>query len=231
MNANIHKKIITVVVFLFTLFTACKDKDNPVKIKDVNDEIGVVIVDKSVLRIDPLIYSAVISYMSKGETALVLGESGEKMRLGKNDEYWYYVRFSGGDTGWMYGGNLKIFPAGKKNAIQRYISDIWSVEYEKFRRRIVGTWESVEKEGSLRQSLDLFEDSKYQSSRAESKTIEGEYGINFNKREIIFKSGTYFGDKIIFYQLSNGSFLKRSIDDPGIKFIKVSSKNTKSDEK
>jgi hypothetical protein len=220
-----------IILFLFVI-PACKDRDNAQKITKGYNKIGIVIIDKTVLRIDPMLYSSVIGYINKGEIALIVNKSKEKLRVGNNENYWYYVRFSGGFIGWIYGSNLKIFPANNIREIEKYLSDLWVIELDKFRKKILGTWGSVETEGSSNQSLEIFDDGKYKSYRADSNTIEGEYSINFKGKEIIFKNGTYFGNKITFFSLSNGNFLKKSAIDTGIKFIKISSKiNSEEDEK
>ena len=226
MKSNKYYKIIICIILLSFLITVCKDDDSSVQIKKDINKVGIVIVDKSVLRIDPLLYSAVVGFRSKGEIAFVLSESREKIKVGKDEECRYYVRFSGGYTGWIYGSNLKIFPANRMIEIEKYLSKMWAIEYEKIRKKITGIWESVEKEGVSKQSLELFEDGKYKSFRDESKVIEGGYTINFKSREIVFKNGTFFGNKITFFQLSDGNFLKKSADDNGIKFIKISSRNS-----
>lgn len=224
---NIEKLInsITIIILLFLLiFAACNNKDDDDQKAIVDKTIGIVIIDKAILRIDPMLYSSVISYRNKGEIALILGKSKEKLRLGNEEFYWYYVRFSGEFTGWIYGGNLKIFPADKNREIEKYLSGIRAIELRKFRKKITGTWGSADNVGSVKQRLELFEDGKYRSYRSESNTIEGEYSINFKEREIIFKNGTYFGNKIIYFPLSSGNYLKKSANDSGIKFIKISSK-------
>jgi len=218
-----NRVIYFIILFIF-IIPACKDIDNEQHFDKGYNKIGIVIIDKTVLRIDPMLYSSVIGYINKGEIAFILNKSKEKMRLLNDEEYWYYVRFSGGLIGWIYGNNLKIFPADKMHEIEKYLSGLWVAEHKKFRKKITGTWESIEPEGSSNQSLEIFEDGNYKSYRAESNTIEGEYSINFKEREIIFKKGTYFGNKIMFFPLSNGNFLKKSANDTGIKFKKISSK-------
>jgi hypothetical protein len=227
---KLNNRAIIIFLLSLSLITSCKDNAKQSG-KDYN-KIGIVIVDKTILRIDPMIYSSVIAYINKGEIALILNKSKEKMKLGNDENYWYYIRFSGGSTGWIFGNNLKIFSADKIREIEIYLSDLWSIELEKLRRRITGTWESVQTEGSSGQTLEITNDGQYKSYRAESNIIEGEYSINFKEREIIFKNGTYFGNKITFFMSSSGSFLKKSINDSGIKFIKSLSKvNNAEDEK
>jgi hypothetical protein len=231
---KIKKTNIRATFFILTcllIITACKDKAKQLN-KEQNNKIGIVIIDKTILRIDPMLYSSVVGFINKGEIALMLNKSKEKLKLGNADDFWYYVRFPGGATGWIYGSNLKIFPADKTIEIERYLSDLWSIELEKFRRRITGIWESVQTEGSSDQSLEIFNDGQYKSYRAESNIIEGEYSINFKEREIIFKNGAYFGNKITFFMSSSGNFLKKAANDSGIKFIKSSAKiNNAEDEK
>ncbi len=221
-------------IFFFLLYipltAACKD-DAKQSGKEQNIKIGIVITDKTILRTDPMLYSSVIGFINKGEIALILNKSVEKMKVGKTEDFWYYVRFSGASTGWIYGSNLKIFPADSKREIEKHLRDIWNNELEKFRKRIAGTWESAAAEGSPGQSLEISDDGKYKSFRTGSKSIEGEYSLNFKEREIIFKNGTNFGNKIIFFTSSGGNYLKRSSNDPGIKFIKSSLKIKSAEEK
>jgi hypothetical protein len=226
------RTIIFITMFLI-LFPVASCRDNPKQSgKDQSNKIGIVIIDKTILRIDPMLYSSVIGFINKGEIALVINKSKEKLKVGNAQDFWYKVRFPGGITGWIYGSNLKIFPADSSRDIERFLRDLWNIELEKFRKRLTGTWESVAVEGIPGQSLEITEDGRYNSYRDESKPIEGEYSLNFREREIFFKNGAYFGNKITFFISNSGNYLKKSANDPGIKFIKSSSKiNSAGDEK
>jgi hypothetical protein len=221
--SNIRAIIFFLLFFILIPIASCKDNAKQSG-KEQSNKIGIVIIDKTILRIDPMLYSSVIGFINKGEIALLLNKSKEKLKVGNSENFWYNVRFPGGITGWIYGSNLKIFPADNSREIEKFLRDLWNVELEKFRKRLAGTWESVAVEGVPGQSLEISDDGQYKSYHDESKAIEGEYSLNFREREIIFKNGTYFGNKITFFVSNSGNYLRKSANDAGIKFIKSSLK-------
>ena len=83
---------------------------------------GIVIVDNAALRVDPLIYSARISLLKKGDKLEIIDQSKGKSTIGKNRDYWYKVRQRRGLSGWIYGANLKLFSLGTGYSMDSYIA-------------------------------------------------------------------------------------------------------------
>ncbi|MFH0977285.1 MAG: SH3 domain-containing protein [Spirochaetota bacterium] len=221
-NRTIISLFITFCIFFSII--ACEGKKTSKHNNKTSDKIGIVFVDKTIMRVDPIIYSSVITYLNKGEILLIISKSDVKEKISNNEDYWYNVRFSRGLTGWVYGANIKIFSADKIYEIKRYLTQFWAEESLNFRKKIAGKWGSFDNGESPYQSLYIFDDGKYKSYRAESAPIEGEYVVNYKEAEIIFKNGTFFGNKITCYVNGNRFVLKRSVKDKGIKFKKISSK-------
>jgi hypothetical protein len=209
---------------------ACSKSDNTEKIVNKNnvkksDNIGVVIIDRAVLRVDPMLYSSVVSYINKGEKIEVTNRSRKKTWIGNVHDYWYKINLSKGFSGWTFGTNLKIFPADKTRAINNFLAEFWEEEIKKFRRRLRGKWGIVEISGRFpNQYLIIYDNGKYASFSMDSAAIEGRYSVNFQNSEIVFNNGTYFGTRIDFAVRQNRLYLIKENKNSEIKFKKISSK-------
>lgn len=228
-NRNI---IILILLLIINVFITCKDETSTKQYsKDINI-VGITLIDKTIMRVDPFINSSVITYINKGEIVTILNKSPEKDRIGNSRNYWFNVSFSKGYLGWIYGTSLKLFPVNNKHEIESYLSDLWGKELIGFRKKIAGKWgPSVKENIAPEQSLEIFEDGKYKSYQTGLKIIEGEYNINFKAREINFSNGTFFGNNIKFLTSGNKYILAKGNKDSEMKLKKISSSSNKTGDK
>ena len=227
-NRNI---IIIILLLIIIVFITCKDETSTKQYnKDINN-IGITLMDKTIMRVDPFINSSVITYINKGEIVTILNKSPEKDRIGNSRNFWYNVSFSRGYLGWIYGTSLKLFPVNNKHEIESYLSDLWGKELIGFRKKIAGKWGPSAKESIVpEQSLEIFENGKYKSYQTGSKLIEGEYNINFKAKVINFSNGTFFGNNINFLTSRNKYILTKGNKENEMKLKRISSSSNKADD-
>jgi hypothetical protein len=231
----INKKIRTVRLYLILIasmliISACKqdgdigEKEPEPKTKSLG--IGIIIIDDTVLRLDPTIYSAVVSKIKKGSEVTILDKSSKKIWLGGSNSYWYKVRFSRGYTGWVYGNNIKIFDDDDKDQAEKFLSKFWKEEHKKFVTRIIGRWRTIRTNTQNPvQFVEILDDEKYKSYVMDGETAinvhEGDYKVNYADDEIIFPNGAFFGSKLIFMVRENILFLVKDKEDDSIKFQRI----------
>ncbi len=219
------ERIIKYLVLLLFIFAACKGNGNEDReFRKKSKEIGIVLVDKTAMRVDPLLNSSVVLYMNKGEQVIITDKSTLKTWVGNNEHYWYKVKFANGFSGWIYGMNLKIFPENDSAAVKKFLSKFWERELLKLTEKLSGKWISIKTEnGYPEQYLEINVDQKYISYPAEpgdAPKLEGKYSINYDESEITFLDNTNFGAKLNFTLKDNTYFLVREGSGKDIKFKK-----------
>jgi len=197
-NSNIIYIIISALL-LFSVLKCGQESTVQNKNEESTNEIGIIITENTVMRLDPIIYSAVVTYICKGEKVKILKKSTVKSWLGDISDYWYMVRYSKGFLGWIYGKNIKIFFENDAGKISKYLSRFWKKELIRTRSRIKGLWEIIKTGGSNPgQHLLIYDDGNYVSYLSENELIKGQYKINLKDGEILFSDGTFFGKKIMY---------------------------------
>lgn len=73
--------------------------------------------DAGILRTDPTTYGFEIGIVKKGESVKVLNRTDRKVRIGKSDDYWYFVKKENNLKGWVYGSALSRIPTGQTEEI------------------------------------------------------------------------------------------------------------------
>lgn len=185
---------------------------------------GVVINDNAAIRVDPLIYSSRISLLKKGDKLEIIDQSKGKSTIGKNRDYWYKVRQRRGLSGWIYGGNLKLFSVGTGYTMDSYVSSLKEKGADELRKNLAGKWWSVDSRGDFTSHcIEIFEDGKYKSYYKGGNEIEGEYDFNFRDDEIIFQNKTSFGRTSISY-IARGNIYYLELRGEGLqmRFKKIS---------
>ncbi len=180
----------------------CSDKDSFQNKK--GRAYGIVLNDNAALRIDPLIYASRVTLLKKGEKVEILDQSKEKSWIGKSCDYWYKVNLKKGLSGWIFGGNLKIFTGSQSSTIDNYLSNLREDEEKALKENLAGKWWSVDKHGDFtNHCVEIYTDGKYKSFARGGKEIEGEYTINFSDNEIVFLKNTSIGQNLKFVQRGN----------------------------
>ncbi len=206
-NLKYNSVLVLFIIIGLVFLTTCKkerlEEDEYVD----TDMIGVIIRDKSTLRLDPILYSSIVSHIRHGEEVKVLTRSREKSWIGNTSDYWYRILHKGKIVGWTYGANIKVFSGEDKDDIDDFLTGFWKREKWKMRKKLAGRWWSIDKyDNFTNQCLELYKEGTYKSYCVNCTPIEGDYKINFNDYEIIFLKGTYIGDRVN-YKLRGDSFI------------------------
>jgi hypothetical protein len=183
-----------------------------------------MIKDKSYIRLDPVLYSAVVAYTDIGEKVDITGQSAEKTWIGNTSDYWYKIKISGGLTGWTYGSNLKIFLKNDTGEMKDFLKDLWKKERNRLLEKLTGRWWSVDKYNTFtNQCVEIYDDGKYKAYCTNCPPIEGEYSIKYKKNEIIFSNGTAFGDRVN-YLMRGDAYILSKTGDEELKFKRIKRK-------
>ncbi|PKL36172.1 MAG: hypothetical protein CVV44_18310 [Spirochaetae bacterium HGW-Spirochaetae-1] len=184
--------ILIIASFILTLCS----KDTEVNINESRDSMTAIITSHNTsVRIEPYVFSARVTLLSKGDTADLLDKSAEKTWIGKDCNYWYRVRLKDGMTGWVFGSTLKILKTTDTKEINDVVSEFWDQETEELTGELSGKWWSVNRFGDFtNHGLDMDSNGKYRSYTKgnETNAIEGEFNFDLAKSEVIFLGGTSF---------------------------------------
>lgn len=172
--------------------------------------IGVILNYRSTLRLDPILYSSIITYLKLGETVDVLAQSKNRSWIGDTNNYWYKIKSKSGFSGWTYGTNIKVFAGDDKDDIGDFKIGFWNGEKWKMRKKLAGRWWSVDRfDNFTDQCIELGRNGTYKSYCLDCTPIEGDYKIDFDEFEIIFLRGTYVGDRLKCIIRGGKYFLKK----------------------
>jgi Bacterial SH3 domain len=184
---------------------------------------GIVTIDNAALRLDPLIYSARITLLRKGEKVEVLDQSKEKGWIGNNSEFWYKVRQKKGISGWIYGSNLRLFSPGRSSSMESYVTALQEQEEEELKKGLAGKWWSVDKRGDFTSHcIELFEDGTYRSYVRGGREIEGDYTLNFTEKEVLFLGGSTIGQTVHYVRRGTLYSLEKTEGGREWRFKKIS---------
>ncbi len=216
-------KVLTVIALIALSVNSCiQEKEKNKKISKIKSEMGMILSENTAVRIDPLVFSARIYQLKKGETIEIIEKSKKKTWVGKTSNFWYKVKQERGITGWVYGDNIKIFSKDENDNIDSYVSEFWEAETVKLRLELAGKWWSINKlDNFTNHGLEINEDGTYKSYRKGGKPIKGEYNFNFNDKEIIFLNGTSFKSNLNYIMRGSTYFLESKTEKIEIRFKKL----------
>jgi len=217
-------RVITLCLICMALsLVNCSREKDPAN-ETFQKQTGIIITGNTSLRIDPLIFSARIAQLKKGETVTILNRSSQKSAIGNSSSYWYYIITDRGLSGWLFGVNMKIISSNDKDAVKDYISDFWEEETKKLTKDLSGKWWSINRFGDFtNHCLEIYENNTYKSySKGNEKSaMEGDYNFDFNQNEIVFLKGTSFGQNLNFLVRGSSYVLYREQKDYELKFKKI----------
>lgn len=229
MLKSVYISVILIILSAYSIYCG-SDNTGTGSAEENPDGIGVILIDRTVLRLDPLLYSAIVGYINKGEKVRIFGHSNQKTFIGNMENYWYRVDVNSGHSGWIFGGNIKIFPSDDAGKVDDFISEFMEEEIEKMSEELAGRWWSVDKYGTFTNySLDIYSSGKYRSLKTNSAAIEGEYNLNFKNYEIIFLNGSYFGNKINYLSRGSTFILQKTGGNEEFRFKRISTQIKDSD--
>lgn len=224
--------IIASAMLAALLLPSCKEKSESAK--NPNEKAllyGITIVDNAALRLEPLVYSARITQIQKGDKVEIIEKSKEKTSVGNSTNYWYKVKISMGITGWLYGGNLKIFKVDDAGSIDKYVSVMREEEEAKLKKVLSGRWWSVDYHDEFtNHGLEIYEDGKYVSYMKGGDKIKGDFNINFAENEIVFLSNTSFGKNLKFIKRGNIYYLETLLGGWKFRFKRIVEEITEKDD-
>ncbi len=211
-----------VIIPIVMITVCCNQQDETSSIAKTKNNVAMVISEDTAMRADPLIFSARMYKLGKGEMVEIIERSREKTWVGKSTNYWYKVKKEKGITGWVYGDNIKIFTGTERKKIDSYLSDFWDEEAEKLKLALTGKWWSVNELGDFTDHcIEIMADGTYKSYFKSGKQITGAYNFNFTDNEIIFLNGTSFKTNLKFIRRGPIYYLVHKSEDEEIKFKKL----------
>lgn len=151
--------------------------------------------EAGILRTDPTTYGFEIGIVKKGESVKVLNRTDRKVRIGKSDDYWYFVKKENNLKGWIYGSALSRIPTGQTEEIiegpdmvvvQANLPGIWwelnqdgSTGYRRIEFTPAGTIEKNNKEKSAlteNQNTESTEDESFKADETATEVVLADNG-------------------------------------------------------
>ena len=74
--------------------------------------------EKTNLRIAPLALASVLEILTKNTPVEIIGRTKNKVKIGKNIDYWYRIKLENKIEGWIYGTSLSKQAVNIKNKEQ-----------------------------------------------------------------------------------------------------------------
>jgi len=184
---------------------------------------GIILTQDTALRIDPLIFSAKITQMNKGQVVEVLDKSAEEKTIAGSTDYWYKIKLENRMTGWAFGKHIKILDSAGKEAVDTYLGKFWEKETSELSNELHGKWWSVNRYGDFTShALEIHKDGQYRSYfKGGGKPIEGVYNFDFNKNMVVFLSGTTFKNDLRYTKKGNIYSLSIETEKEDIRFKKI----------
>jgi hypothetical protein len=208
-------------VVLITAGLSCSKSDDEI----TKDTYGIILKGYTAMRIDPMIFSGIVSELDKGASVQVLERSKEKSWVGKSNGYWYKIKTKEGLTGWVFAQNISIYSSKSKDSMNRIINQFMDSERAQAKQYLVGKWWSTNEFGDFTDHcIELYDSDKYKSyiKGNEDHPIVGTYQLDFNKNEIIFSAGTSFKSNLDLAKRGNDYIIKKSMKDFELRFTKIS---------
>lgn len=221
----------TKIIFILPLLLAlgltgasCSSGEGPGPVKSAKESsFGIVLFDNSAVRLDPIIYSARIALLPKGQKVEIVDVSKAKSWIGKSADYWYRIKLDNGVAGWIFGENIRTFKSNQGGSAQHYIAELRQEEEKFLKKSLTGKWWSVNTRGDFtNHSLELSEDGKYKSALRGGSALEGEYNFDFNQKQIVFLGKTTFGQALNFIRRGQMFILEVQKEKLELRFNKIS---------
>lgn len=216
-------RVVTIIALISLSVNSCtQEKEKNKKMPGSKSERGIVTEEDTAMRIDPLIFSARIYQLKKGETIEIIDKSKQKTWVAKSSNFWYKVKQERGITGWVYGDNIRILSKDENDNIDSYVSEFWEAEAVKLRLELAGKWWSInELDNFTNHGLEIRADGTYTSYQKGDTAIKGEFSFSFHDKEIIFLNGTSFKTNLNYMKRGITYFLEYKSGKNEIRFKKL----------
>lgn len=197
------------MTLLLVSILACGKGKKPYVLKSnekITDYVAVTTIGNLNMRINPHQETARINVLADGMVLEVLDRSEEKVRIAKNEDYWYQLRTKDGLTGWVYGAYLILVK--KENQAKAAEIAVEQIRQEKLAllKNLAGYWTMTTREGNdSHHKVRIFEDGSYLAySEHIKQAYVGDIEIFLKGRKLTFKAGTTFG-RDLYYRYSQQS--------------------------
>ncbi len=174
--------------------------------------------NNAILRTSPSSYGFEIAILSKGEKVKVLYHPEEKVKIGQEKDYWYYVETEKKYIGWIFGSFLTEYKSNKKEE---------KITQEKISKELAGIWWEIDDLGNTGyRSIEFITDSsnpskgKFIYKFQNTNPIEGEYEIT-NDGNIQLEKDLSIGKNFTFIETSDGNRIVIEIKNKKIYFRKA----------
>lgn len=217
---------ISLVITALLVISCGKSQDDTVS-KDAGKTRklpGIIQLANTSLRIDPYIFSGLITHLPKGARVEILDKSAKKSWIGKSSDYWYRIRDERGYTGWVYGSTIKILKPGKEEEVAKYLNTFLAEKTEEIKKNLIGKWWSYNQFGDFtNHGLEFYGDGTYRSytKGGEKWAKTGNYNLDVKNNTIIFLKGASFGKNITFEVAGSTYLLKREMEKYTLKMKKI----------
>jgi hypothetical protein len=221
MKTTIQRTGLLAAIILITASLSCSKGEDTI----TKDTYGIILKGYTAVRIDPMIFSGIVTDLNKGASVQVLERSREKTWVGKASDHWYKVKTKEGITGWVFGQNVSIYSSKSKDSMNKIISQFMDTERAQVKQYLAGKWWSTNEFGDFTDHcLEIYDSGIYKSyvKGADEKPIVGTYKLDFNKNEIIFSNGTSFKSNLDLAKRGNDYIIKKSMKDFELRFTKIS---------
>jgi len=221
MKTTAHLFSMIAAIVLITACLSCTKSDDEI----TKDTYGIILKGYTAMRIDPMIFSGIVSELNKGTSVQILERSRGKSWVGKSNGYWYKIKTKEGLTGWVFAQNISIYSSKSKDSMNRIINQFMDSERAQAKQYLIGKWWSTNEFGDFTDHcIELYDSGKYKSylKGNEDRPIVGTYKLDFNKNEIIFSGGTSFKSNLDLAKRGNDYIIKKSMKDFELRFTKIS---------
>lgn len=212
---------LTMTVFLAATALSCSKNEDEI----TKNTYGIILKGYTALRIDPMIFSGIVSDLNKGTSVQVMEKSKEKSWVGKSNDYWYKVVTKDGISGWVFGQNISIHSSKSKDSMNKILTEFMKGERAQVKQYLIGKWWSTNEFGDFTDHcIEFYDSDKYKSylKGEEERPIVGMYKLDFNKNEIVFSKGTSFKTNLDLAKRGNDYIIKKSLKDFELRFTKIS---------
>ncbi len=199
MRYSISSLIFLLVILTTAVLSCKKENDSTVhQHKETEYQTAIIHSPYAYVRISPLLFSARVTELERGEMVSIIERSAEKSWVGSKADYWYHIKMKNKTTGWIYGSSLKLVDSSSGNA-DTLLKELAEKDAETLKKELHGKWWSVNSQDTFtNQVLELFENSKYKSYYRdhEKNAIDGLYSIDSTNSMISFDKGTTFNTQM-----------------------------------
>lgn len=185
----------------FALMCTGKQPD----VKETLPETATVTGDNISLRSGPISMASEVYSLSGGTRLKILKKSPEPTRIGKFNQYWYYVELENGMKGWVYGARLSIAGAESGSPDSSGGGGLDQKLADELDKQIIGRWWEIRQDGSTGYRKYVFyPDRKFKYAYGSEYYDEGTYEVVVTRSLVHLEGkGSGLGDNLNMKHVGN----------------------------